>query len=802
MVCEARQARRGVGLQKLGWLDAGEEAQSCPHFGGMWSGDWGAMGAESAGGDGLMSRLPLPSERTLVASGFAGGLQGASLCARASALEHAAPAAAMRSLFYVLLSLATVSTTLAADTPGTPGTQASATAADELDDAVPDTVFNGQTVPPMKELGVQDLTENISKGNWLVDFFSPYCPHCIAFKPTWQTLYEFYYTSKPVAATPESEGDSLNSFTRFYNFKFAKVDCVAFKDVCEAQNITNYPTIIQFKDGNQVKMEKGARDLSHLSTWVEEILETVRPGSRREGGPKLPKIGAHSVETGPETEAEIKEKKPAASASLAATPVAAATQAVLVEPTQPKETPNPEGISVPLTPESFQKLITNTLDPWFIKFYAPWCHHCQAMQPNWQQMAREMGGKLNVGEVNCDEQKRLCKDAHVKGYPTLLFFRGGERVEYNGLRGLGDLLDFAEKATDVGSGIANVDLAAFKKLEDTEEVIFVYFYDLATTSEDFMALERLTLNLVGHGKIVKTNDPSMADLFKISTWPRLMVSRDGKPSYYPPITPKDMRDTKRVLTWMKSVWLPLVPELTGENAREIMDGKTVVLAVLNRERSDEFIKHRRELKNAALEWIDKQDKMFQLERQELRDAKQLRIEEAEDRNDQRALRNAKGIRINMDDIEKKNVGFAWVDGIFWERWIKTTYGIDVKNGEKVVINDEDNRRYWDVTANGDPIRLSRTSILETLGKVTSSPPKISPKSTSGTFENIFWTIRGFCGSHPWLSLGVAIGFLLAGSMFGKSRMRRRAFGNTGAFFQLDTKEGLLGNVNGGGAKHD
>ena len=181
----------------------------------------------------------------------------------------------------------------------------------------------------------------------------------------------------------------------------------------------------------------------------------------------------------------------------------------------------------------------------------------------------------------------------------------------------------------------------------------------------------------------------MYDRFKIGTWPRLMVSRDGKPSYYPPIAPKDMRDSRKVLNWMKSVWLPLVPELTSSNAREIMDGKIVVLGILSRQRSDEFIIAKREIKNAALEWIDKQTHAFILERQELRDAKQLRIEEAEDRNDQRALRSAKGIRINMDDIERKNVGFAWVDGVFWERWIRTTYGIDVKEGEKVVINDEE-----------------------------------------------------------------------------------------------------------------
>lgn len=529
----------------------------------------------------------------------------------------------------------------------------------------------------------------------LVEFFSPQCPHCIAFKPTWQTLYEFYYTSKPITTKQDGDEDSLNSFTRWYDFKFAKVDCLAFRDACSAHDVNNYPSIIQFKDGKEVKRQKGAKDIKDLSAWVEEILESIRPGSRTQGGPKLPKPGAHKVETGPETEGEAKDnakEKEVGGDLVESTPVKSAatpTKAANASPAKATSTANPSGISEPLTAERFQKVVTNTLDPWFIKFYAPWCHHCQALAPNWASMAREMKGKLNVGEVNCDVEKRLCKDAKVRGYPTMLFFRGGERIEYDGLRGIGDLIDYASKAHEVNAGVVDVDLESFKKMEETEEVIFVYFYDHATTSEDFQALERLTLSLVGKARLVKTNDQALFDRFKISTWPRLMVSRDGKPTYYKPIAPKDMRDTRKVLNWMKSVWLPIVPELSSSNAREIMDGKFVVLGILNRERSDEFIIAKRELKNAALEWIDRQEQQFQLERQELRDAKQLRIEEAEDKNDQRALRNAKGIRINMDELERKQVGFAWVDGLFWERWIKTTFGVDVKDSEKVIINDED-----------------------------------------------------------------------------------------------------------------
>lgn len=520
------------------------------------------------------------------------------------------------------------------------------------------------------------------------------------FKPTYQTIYEFYYTSKPFLSKDEPEGDSLNSFTRYYDFKFAKVDCVAYADVCKKHNIQSYPTMIYFQDGKETERETGSKDMKGMSSWVERLLETLRPGTRKEGGPKLPKVGATSVETGPETEQAVKEEKkaeaqdkkaasPATNLAAGATPSASQTTKAASAKVEPTSNANPSGIVEHLTAETFEKLVTNTRDPWFVKFYAPWCHHCQALAPTWANLARQMKGKLNIGEVDCDVERKLCKEARVRGYPTMLFFQGGERIEYGGLRGLGDLLDYAEKASAIGSGVPDVNAEEFKKMEETEEVIFTYFYDHATTSEDFQALERLPLSLVGRAKLVKTNDKELFDRFKISTWPRLMVSRDGKPTYYPPRTPFEMRDVKKVLTWMKSVWLPIVPEMTSTNAREIMDGKFVVLGILNRDRSDEFILSKRELKSAALEWIDKQDTAFQLERQELRDAKQLRIEEAEDKDNQRALRDAKSIRINMDDIQRTQVAFAWVDGIFWERWIRTTYGVDVKDGESVIINDED-----------------------------------------------------------------------------------------------------------------
>ncbi|KAK3353603.1 thioredoxin-like protein [Lasiosphaeria hispida] len=689
------------------------------------------------------------------------------------------------------------------------------------------TYFNAKKVPPVMELSPDNWEKEMKETKYImVKHYSPYCHHCQAFAPTYETLYEFYYTS-----APSGSGNENANFTKFYDFKFATINCVAFQDFCSSHGVSAYPFTAIFKHGEQIQSFRGVKKMDVLSAAIEDILEKEKPGTRpvklRLPEPDdiysadyLDSIGYDPAKAQQKKADRTEEKTEGTVKATAATNAATATAAKadpsadakakskssvvphhdIPKPSKPsksKVSPNIDGKSLPLSAETFQTQVTMTQDPWFIKFYAPWCHHCQAMAPNWEQLAKEMKGKLNIGEVNCEAESRLCKDVRLRGYPTILFFKGGERTEYDGLRGLGDFVHYAEKAIDIASGVQEVDAASFKALEEKEEVIFLYLFDHATTREDFMAIERLPLSLIGRAKLVKTQDPALFNRFKITTWPRLIVSREGRPTYYNPLTPREMRDARMLLDWMKSVWLPIVPELTASNAREIMDGKIVVLGILNRDDQDSFLGAKREMKSAANEYMDKQIHAFQLERQELRDAKQLRIEEAEDKGDQRALRVAKNIRINMDRADRKEVSFAWVDGVFWQRWVRTTYGIDVKDGERVIINDEDNRRYWDQTSTGNYIMPSRTSILETIGKVTASPPKIKPKLTVSSFEKIFLDIKSTLTEHPYLSLGCFLGIAFGCVSWFRGRLRR-----TRGHFKLDDsikeyKAPLLGaNANG------
>ena len=93
------------------------------------------------------------------------------------------------------------------------GAKAGATNSEAVSET--NSVFNDIEVPPMKELNGAEMEKDISKGYWYVDchprnatrrdnldlsnsrrfikHYSPYCHHCQAIAPTWQTLYEYYY---------------------------------------------------------------------------------------------------------------------------------------------------------------------------------------------------------------------------------------------------------------------------------------------------------------------------------------------------------------------------------------------------------------------------------------------------------------------------------------------------------------------------------------------------------------------------------------------------------------------------------
>ena len=64
-------------------------------------------------------------------------------------------------------------------------------------------------------------------------------------------------------------------------------------------------------------------------------------------------------------------------------------------------------------------------------FFAPWCGHCKAMKPAWEQLATQYDKNADViiAEVDCTKEANYpIRDRfNVTGYPTLMIFYGASR---------------------------------------------------------------------------------------------------------------------------------------------------------------------------------------------------------------------------------------------------------------------------------------------------------------------------------------------------------------------------------------
>ncbi|KAI9907046.1 hypothetical protein PsorP6_003090 [Peronosclerospora sorghi] len=56
---------------------------------------------------------------------------------------------------------------------------------------------------------------------------------------------------------------------------------------------------------------------------------------------------------------------------------------------------------------------------WLVDYYAPWCPHCREFAPAWEQVATfyALSDKVQVGAVDCTEDKDICNQEMIRGYP-------------------------------------------------------------------------------------------------------------------------------------------------------------------------------------------------------------------------------------------------------------------------------------------------------------------------------------------------------------------------------------------------
>lgn len=171
----------------------------------------------------------------------------------------------------------------------------------------------------------------------------------------------------------------------------AKVDCTKYQQLCTENKVSGYPTLKFFKLGTTEPTKfHGSRDLPTITAFIQEQL-----GDNEE----------------PEDVDAIESTE----------------EFVLAE----------------LTDETFKKHISKGQH--FVKFYAPWCGHCQRLAPTWKRVAEALRDQnvVKISQIDCTQYRPICSEFKVAGYPTLLWIEDGQAVQkYTDSRDFHDLVDF------------------------------------------------------------------------------------------------------------------------------------------------------------------------------------------------------------------------------------------------------------------------------------------------------------------------------------------------------------------------
>lgn len=188
---------------------------------------------------------------------------------------------------------------------------------------------------------------------------------------------------------------------------------------------------------------------------------------------------------------------------------------------------------IELTPQNFDKLVTETAETWLVKFYAPWCGHCKSSAPAFSKAAKKLDGVAKLGVVNCDEHQQLAQRFGIQGFPSLKVFKGdGKKArrpsDYNQARSSKAFVDHVKYV--MPSFVARVKPtgvdAFFKDLVKLPHVLL--FTDKSATSPLYKGMSARFKGRVSFGEVRKGDANDLVDTYAVSSFPTLMAFKAGE----------------------------------------------------------------------------------------------------------------------------------------------------------------------------------------------------------------------------------------------------------------------------------
>ncbi|KAG4306026.1 hypothetical protein PORY_000014 [Pneumocystis oryctolagi] len=205
-----------------------------------------------------------------------------------------------------------------------------------------------------------------------------------------------------------------------------------------------------------------------------------------------------------------------------------------------------------------------------VKFFAPWCGHCKALAPAYEEAATTLKEKnIVLIKVDCTVETRLCETYGIEGYPTLKVFRNGQHTPYEGPRKASSIVSYMIKQSlPVVTRVNQEDYERFKESDEIVLLALIEETDLST-SDLYLKLATSYRNKYVFGV---SSDVEIAKKLKVN-FPSVVMFKKHDDVY---VSYRGRMEYSGLEVFINSESLPLFGELRSDTYENYISSKVPI----------------------------------------------------------------------------------------------------------------------------------------------------------------------------------------------------------------------------------